>query len=268
MNKPAIAVAAIALIATPAFAAKVKAPPPQSVPSWTGFYVGGNVGGVWENDTINVGLYDPSAVFPGLFPGPIPAAFSYDRSSWLAGAQIGYNYQITNWVVGIETDFDATRLNAGQTLNPPSPFAVRYTSTATQNSTWLGTTRARIGMLWNNVLLYATAGVAYARVANSYFLTDVPSTGIISIFDADSATQFGWTAGGGLEIPFGRWSIKGEGLWYDLGNHTLSAPCFITTGAVCATPNAAFSVSYPNRGVIARLGLNYHFNSDFTAAGP
>jgi outer membrane immunogenic protein len=241
-----------------------KAPPLQPLSNWNGCYVGGNVGAIGDHDYTSVGLSDPVPNNSGLTglvaAGAIPINFSYDRSSWLAGGQVGCNHQFNNWVVGIETDLDATHLNGAQSLNPASPFAVRYTSGVTQDMNWLGTTRARIGSVWNNVLFYATGGVAYARVSNTYFNTDVPSTGIISIAAADSTTQVGWTLGGGLEVDLGRWSLKGEALWYSLGNHTLTAPCALVGGGTCSTPNAAFLPNYQNRGAIARVGLNYHFN--------
>jgi outer membrane immunogenic protein len=265
------AVLAAALIIAPigasAFAADMalKAPPSKPVAySWSGCYFGGNLGGLWARNSTSVGLYDPVPNNSGLTglvaAGAIPVGFGYDGNSWIAGGQAGCNYQRANLVVGIESDLDALSLNAGQTLNPPSPFAVRYTSTVTSQMNWFGTTRARIGTTWNNLLFYATGGAAYARVSNSYFLSDVPSTGIISISTADSSTRIGWTIGGGVEAGFGAWSVKGEALWYDLGGHTLSAPCATTAGPpTCSTPNAVLLPNYQNRGVVARLGLNYHF---------
>jgi hypothetical protein len=47
--------------------------------------------------------------------------------------------------------------------------------------------------------------------------------------------------------------------WYDLGSHTLTAPCTVVGGAVCSTPNTAFFSHLENHGVIARAGLSYHF---------
>jgi outer membrane immunogenic protein len=271
MNRVALCLAALVMILggralAADMAVKAPSPSPQPVSGWTGCYIGGNVGDIRENDTTTVGLYDPTSAFPGLFPGPIPPSFSYNRNSWLAGGQIGCNYQFTKSVVGIETDFDDTSLNGGQSLSPPSPFAVKYTSAVTQGTSWLGTTRARIGTVWNNVLLYATGGIAYGKTSNTYFLTDVPSTGIISILAADSATQLGWTVGGGLEVGLGQWSVKGEALYYDLGNHSLAANCTLVSGATCGTPNTVFTAHFANQGVIARIGLNYHFNIGPVAA--
>jgi len=108
--------------------------------------------------------------------------------------------------------------------------------------------------------------VAYAGVRDSYFQSDAAAGGPINIFASDSTTLFGWTAGGGAEVGFGQWSVKGEALYYDLGNHSLSANCTIVTGAACATPNTVFTAHFENRGVMARVGLNYHFNMGPVAA--
>jgi outer membrane immunogenic protein len=127
--------------------------------------------------------------------------------------------------------------------------------------------RGRLGFpAGNGVLLFGTGGVAYAGVRDSYFQSDAAAGGPVSIFAWDSATLFGWTAGGGADVGFGQWSVKGEALYYDLGNHSLAANCTVVTGATCATPNTVFTAHFENRGVIARIGLNYHFNTGPLAA--
>ena len=242
----------------------VKAPPspPAATYSWTGCYVGGNIGGIWEHDNAPITLFDPTGIATLAFTsGRIASGFSYDRSSVLGGGQLGCNWQATNWVVGIETDFDGTGLRGGGTSNTAVPGFLPLMSAVSQTMDWIGTTRGRIGVLTgNNILLYGTAGVAYAGVRESYFQSDAAAGGPINIFASDSTTLFGWTAGGGAEVAFGQWSVKGEALYYDLGNHSLAANCTIVTGAACATPNTVFTSHFENRGAIARVGLNYHFN--------
>jgi outer membrane immunogenic protein len=242
----------------------VKAPPapPAAVYSWTGCYVGANIGGIWEHDSTPITLFDPTGTATLAFTsGRIASGFSYDRNSVLGGGQLGCNWQVTNWVVGIETDFDGSGLKGGGTSNTAVPGFLPLTSAVTQKLDWIGTTRGRLGVVaGNNILLYGTAGVAYAGVRDSYYQSDAAAGGPINIFASDSTTLFGWTAGGGAEVGFGQWSVKGEALYYDLGNHSLAANCTIVTGAACATPNTVFTSHFENRGVIARVGLNYHFN--------
>jgi len=263
--------ALLALAGGSAFAADLpvapvyRGPPPAYVPSpaynFSGCYIGGNAGGMWEHDTTTITLNDPTDIAtPAFLAGAIPNGFNYDRSSWLAGGQIGCNYQVTNWLLGLETDFDGTNLIGGQTINTAVPGFLASTSTVTQNMDWIGTARGRFGMVWNNVLLYSTGGLAYGHVRNSYSFNNVVGGGTVSIASSDEPTQFGWTVGGGLEVGFGNWSVKGEALYYDLGSHTLSAPCTVVGGAACAGPNTTFFSTSENKGVIARAGVNYRFD--------
>jgi outer membrane immunogenic protein len=235
---------------------------PVVVYNWTGCYIGGSVGANWRRS------YDPSfslvdggsGAAAALAAGAIPPRYSIDGSGWLGGGQIGCNYQASNWVFGIETDISGTRLNGSQTLNTAVAGFFPVTASASQSMNWIGTTRGRIGWAFDNVLVYATGGAAYAKVSNTYGLSNVAGGGNVSTALADSANQFGWTLGAGLEVGFGQWSVKGEYLYYDIGSHTLTGNCTITGGALCAgaTPTT-FSTQFANRGSIARVGLNYRF---------
>jgi len=98
MKRLATAIAAIALIGTPAFAADmarkmpVKAPPPAPAPvySWTGWYIGGNVGGGWGDRDVTFTPNDPAAaVFSELFGQPSPSSFKLSGVG--GGLQLGYS---------------------------------------------------------------------------------------------------------------------------------------------------------------------------------
>src|SRR5215470_3848757 len=178
MNKVAIWTAAIALIATPAFAADiavkmpVKAPPPPPVPvfSWTGFYAGINGGYAWADRTFNFAGND--TVSQGLTCGPgggaigtcAPASFAMQGG--VGGGQAGYNWQFNrNWLLGIEADFDWSSLRGRGASNfifgGVSPIDIFR---ANENVDWFGTLRARLGFVSDNWLIYATGGFAYGRV--------------------------------------------------------------------------------------------------------
>jgi outer membrane immunogenic protein len=258
-----IAAVGLALLAlsAPARSADMplKAPPlsPAPVYSWTGCYLGGSAGGVWRrSDATNISVVDGgSGAGPAAAAGAIPTVFNYGGSSWVAGGQLGCNYQVSNWVFGIETDISGTKLNAGETINTNVPPFFPLTSSVSQDMSWIGTTRGRLGMAWGNVLLYGTGGAAYANVNYAYTQNNIAGGGPVAIAVSDSATQFGWTAGAGLEVGFGAWSLKGEYLFYDLGHHTLNAVCTTCTGL---SPTV-FSAHYHDSGSIARIGLNYRF---------
>ena len=73
-------------------------PPPPPVFSWTGFYIGGNLGGAWARGSVNDSLFGLSA--------------DLNRSGFIGGGQLGVNYQFSNIVLGAEWDFDWTSLDA------------------------------------------------------------------------------------------------------------------------------------------------------------
>ncbi len=136
-------------------------PPPASVYNWTGFYAGLNLGYEWGTVT-NSGI-DPSGV--------------------AGGGQVGYNWQIGQFVFGAETDIQAS--SADDTF-APYKFS----------NPWFGTLRGRAGFAINNVLLYGTLGLAYG----------------------DLKAQFG---GLGMEVGFTpNWSAKVEYLYMDLGSRS------------------------------------------------
>jgi outer membrane immunogenic protein len=206
VKKLATAIAAIALIGTPAFAADmaVKAPPPPPAPvySWTGFYAGLNAGWSWGNQDTSVNFPGPSpTTFTFLTPhGPAIDTFFdpiapvvYQESTHpngaIGGAQFGYNWQSTsNWIFGVEADFQASGENAdGNThqnaMNGPAiifgpPFgpppsgsaAISLTQSISHNDEldWFGTVRGRLGYaIWPTIMLYATGGLAYGQLNKS-----------------------------------------------------------------------------------------------------
>jgi outer membrane immunogenic protein len=198
-----------------------KAPPPLW--SWTGFYVGGNVGGAW-------GTSSATNPFFGF-----QTTGDYPTSGIIAGGQAGYNWQFSSWVLGLETDMDWSDVK-GTTSNGICSGVVCTTS-----DSWLGTTRARFGYAVDHLLVYGTGGVAYGDVK-----FDVSPA---APFGANAATtRTGWTAGAGLEYAFTRnWSAKLEYLYVDLGTADLACTPGCGTGA------------HPFNENIVRGGVNFHF---------
>ena len=86
--------------------APVYTPLPPPVFSWTGFYVGGNVGWGWLRDNGETFCVNPAGVLNG--PGCSAQTATGDQirgDEFIGGAQAGYNWQINNWVLGVEADF-------------------------------------------------------------------------------------------------------------------------------------------------------------------
>jgi len=220
-----------------------KAPPPAPVYSWTGVYWGVNIGYSWgqaKNDVDVVG---------------VPFSDSQDVNGVIGGGQIGINWQVANWVFGLESDIQAS----GQKGNSSASFIDPNTGDAfvvgaNHKLNWFGTSRVRIGFLpTEQVLLYATGGVAYGQVQSSYGIADL-NTGDAASLDFKS-TRAGWTVGAGVEgLLGGGWSAKLEYLYVDLGKNT-SAANF--DGVTVASFDSKFTDN------IVRVGLNYKFGSSF-----
>jgi outer membrane immunogenic protein len=197
----------------------VEAPLYVPVFTWTGFYVGANAGYAWgQVDSTNLGVI-------GGFGG-----FD-DPDGFIGGGQIGYNYQIGQWVVGLEADFQGTDLKAS---------AAAGAFTASNEINWFGTVRGRVGYAFDRFLPYVTGGFAYGNVKNK--LTG-PGFAI-----SDDNTQYGWTIGGGLEYAFtNNLTAKLEYLYVDLDKESINVP----GGQFTSNVETQFSV--------VRAGLNYKF---------
>jgi outer membrane immunogenic protein len=132
LNKITACVAAIAaLIAAPAFAAPL--PPPAPVYTWTGWYVGGNVGYSWgdADSDLNGAGTATSQIEPGGFKGfPFPIQFNGGSDTVrlkgaIGGAQVGYNYQVNSlWVLGLESDFQISGERGSSSFVDPFSSAV------------------------------------------------------------------------------------------------------------------------------------------------
>jgi outer membrane immunogenic protein len=206
MKKILAATIGLALIAAPAMAADLavkapmyKAPPPVYVFSWTGCYVGGNVGGVWVHKdwidhqvgTANFGLSDGT----------------HDPNSWIGGVQAGCDYQFAGgFVVGIAGDYDWTNANAS---NASILFPGFTNSSKVKN---LASVTGRIGYAWDRFLGYVKGGGAWESDDHLY----INAAG--TVFGVASATRGGWTVGIGGEYAFTNWlSGFAEYDYYDFG---------------------------------------------------
>ena len=148
--------------------------------------------------------------FGHLDPGE---GFAYTYDGFIGGGQVGCNYQINQWVLGVEGTF------AGATIKgDAADLAVLNDDVFTTKINSLATVTARIGYAWNNVLLYAKGGYAGANV--QFSVSDTCCVGG-SPMGAGSAThwQSGWTIGTGLEYGLTpNWIIGVEYNYVDLGS--------------------------------------------------
>ena len=206
--------------------------------TWSGFYMGVNLGVAFGNDN-DRGLR--AVALPGAGPG-IVAAVDYvnaglaaadrdnDRNTSLTGGvQIGYNWQFGGLVVGLEADINAKGRNGDRrdyTIVGTGQYAPYELDVfeSRRGANWFGTIRPRIGMAFDRTLLYVTGGLAYGsgnRGTDSVVLYDTR-------FDPDreiatwtgsrrSGGNWGWTLGAGIEHAFSQnWTMKLEYLYVDL----------------------------------------------------
>lgn len=250
MRGLAIAVCAVAMGTSLASAADmripVKAPPVAAVYSWTGFYVGGNVGYSWgdarndQTDTLTtssitrafrtdtgaeVTAITGSAPFANIvFPIVGPTTTLTSGTSGKArvdgvvgGIQGGYNWQFDrSWIVGIETDFQGSGERGGFTTCTAGCVAGSAFGSAFNRLDWYGSTRLRLGVLpHERVFLYTTGGVAYGHLRSNYesgFIGQTLLTG------STGRTRVGWIAGAGVEGAIDRnWTVRAEYFYMDLG---------------------------------------------------
>jgi outer membrane immunogenic protein len=265
-----------ALVAGPATAADLARPVYRApvvyapVASWTGFYVGGNVGYAWATDDYT--LTTPQ-LFTGAFP-PINAAPGAAGTGSLTprgetgGFQAGYNYQIQRLVVGAEVDFDALALHNTSTLATIFPpgfgnvfSGLPLTSSSTMRTDWLVTARARVGYTpWDRLLVYVTGGAAWTQVHYSETNTYSFTGGVDVETGSITQTRGAWTIGGGAEfVLFGQWTAKAEYLYANFG--TVTTQAFIPAIGFAPSAGAPFIHTADLKTNIVRVGLNYRFPS-------
>ena len=234
-------IALSALIAGPALAADLparapvyKGPPPVYF-SWTGCYIGGNIGAarVKRELTDTFTGADWGGTGDGVF---------------MAGGQVGCNYQFNSFVIGAEWDADwlGDRDSDGTGVT-----IAGNTYKASANSKWTSTLAARFGFAVNSWLFYGKAGFGWVGIGD-IAITNV-TTGA-SLVGSSSGTVSGPMFGVGIEYGFSNnWSVKAE---FD----TIRLPdrSFIATGAVL--PALAGDTFTSRRNVQElKIGLNYRF---------
>ena len=224
-------VALVALGAAPALAADLAARPYTKAPayaapvySWTGFYVGGHIGGAFGGNNNFAG-------FGGNNDG-----------RFLGGVQVGADYQFApNWVLGVEGQYSWLGDNNNVVTFTGAGLGYVYTT----NQRALGSVTGRLGYTWGPAMLYVKGGYAYSDNSETLvFGATSPA------FTFDSGHRDGYTVGAGLEYMFApNWSAKAEYMYYDFGNSRFVSPA----------PLATFG-SFRTDDHTVKVGLNYRFN--------
>jgi outer membrane immunogenic protein len=229
MNKILLGAVVCVAFAAPAFAADMpartytKAPvykAPEVIYNWTGFYLGGHVG--------------------GAFPGS--NSLQGGDARFMGGVQGGFDYQFagSNWVIGAEAQYSWLTGNSGAGVAFPGGAVI------TGNTDQIGSATGRLGYAFGPTLLYAKGGYAWRGNDN---LLGVSTNGVPVAFTANGNHRDGYTVGAGLEYMFTpNWSIKGEYQYYNFGSTTF-------TGG----PAPIIGSHFRDDDHTVKLGINYRF---------
>jgi outer membrane immunogenic protein len=221
----------------PAPRAPVAYIPPPPPFSWTGFYIGGNAGFGWNqggvcDTTANVCFGNPSG--NGVFIG---------------GGQVGANYQMGSFVIGVEGDFDWAANNKNSLPGVAiGPATYRISS----NDRWITTLAARFGWAVDHLLVYGKAGGGWVGNGN-FAITNVGTGASVAI--SNSNTNSGWLVGLGAEYALtNNWTVKGEYDYLGVSNMTYTAPAGFG-------PVSGHTLASSGRSVqMLTAGVNYLFN--------
>lgn len=258
----------------------VKAPPPPPPPppfTWTGVYIGAHLGGGWANNDGDIDAVSRFKDGPPLFNN---FHHELNGSSFIGGGQLGANWQFDeNWVIGVEGDITATRIQAVESLNRVDLLGVRdFNLVVNRDIDWLASVRGRVGYAWDRWLVYATGGGAWARIKVDESLFS-PTVRVFS--ERESRSRSGWVVGGGAEYAFagygwgvkqtapggpwggGNWVVRAEFLHYQFERFDRDfdfAFFGVTADSVVNRNNFTARHRLDDLEVnVARVGLSYRF---------
>jgi outer membrane immunogenic protein len=219
----------------------------QAQTSWSGFYLGANVGAAWT---------DIDASFANV-PGPVvgggDGTYSLDGTGFIGGLHAGFNWQSQQLVLGLEGDISWLGANGESAAVTISPVLFPgFSETLSAETNWIAMLRARIGWAFTpSLMAYLTGGFAWGDVDVGYTAA-LTGAGASTFSASDSSTNTGWTIGGGLEWALTRnWLVRAEYLYVDLGSTTLTTPANATSGAT--------STRFEHNADILRAGISYKF---------
>ncbi|MEH2473128.1 opacity protein-like surface antigen [Nitrobacteraceae bacterium AZCC 2161] len=245
--------------ASPAIAyakAPIAAAPSSSSASWAGFYLGVHGGYGWATDK-----FSTTVSLAGDTVGSIKSA------GWIAGGQVGHNWQFDRVVAGLELDFSGAGLDGSSSSPLIGGGGATEMYKFSERVKYLGTARGRLGWLpTGNVLLYGTAGLAWERLDNTETHVTTNAGVTTTSFSTSPVDRFGWVAGAGAEsLLFGtNWVARIEYLHYDFGHNATA-----TNAAINFPPTPAVSIASTagHQTIdVVRAGLSYKFGDPAAAS--
>ncbi|HUI21127.1 MAG TPA: outer membrane beta-barrel protein [Methylocella sp.] len=264
-------VGVIALTGSAALAADLpsRAPPPAYIPpapifTWTGIYVGGQVGYAWASGANRVSGIDPVT---GI---AFDSSIGQNPNGVIGGANVGYNYEIPQWnwftssgvVIGVEGSVDGTSLtNTAGLVFPDGTALTAHTSADIQ-----GRIVGRLGLAWDRLLIFAAGGVAFGGFNTDFsifgpaFVTPagVPF-GAFGGTSSFSQTRVGWTVGGGIQYAItNNWSVRADYRYTDWGS--INNALFGGDAFALAFPGFGFNGNRHIQQNQVQVGFDYKFD--------
>jgi len=188
--------------------------------TWSGCYVGGNLGYYRSQFDSRITFDD----VPGGVDDPVPETYLNDpltTKGFTGGGQVGCQYQVNHFVVGVEGDYNWTNRNSEERFYAPDPVGEPFDSVRQSVSMKsLYSVRGRVGLAEDRALVYVTAGWAGARFDHSFFLNDGGATGD----PFANAGQYSYTSNGvvlGAGVQYAltdNWIIGAEFLHFSFGD--------------------------------------------------
>jgi outer membrane immunogenic protein len=213
-----------------------------------GFYLGGHLGGASQDWT-----WQDRDDWTGEVDGDLHNFASGTDSGLAGGVQAGFNWQRGCTVLGFEADWswadlDSSKLFSDGDAPPPDTDTLRVRS----NIDGFGTLRTRAGVVVDNLLLYATGGLAFADIERRATLHDESLAQDETFTFSD--TRLGLAAGVGTEWAITDFiSLKSEALWLRFEEDSGSRICAL---AVCER-NEPKRFDFQDDVFTARIGLNF-----------
>jgi outer membrane immunogenic protein len=225
--------------------------------SWTGFYIGAQVGGGWGRKEWS-DSFDPVLTNNNHTTGPDA---TYDVDGPLAGGLIGFNWQYGWTVFGVEADANWADIKGTGTNDPgnitgPTSGGCLDQGPCTTKIDALGTITGRLGVAADRALFYAKGGAAWVREKHTVGFHDpqFPNDPFSNYSGTTSQTRWGWTVGGGFEYAFANnWSAKIEYNYMDFGREQVT---------FSFTPTQSFGTggNLEQTMHVVKGGLNYRFS--------
>ena len=245
----------------------LKAPPPPApvMYNWNGIYIGAHIGGAWFDGNHN-DRFDPALTTLTGFTF-VDHGFGHNNGRFIGGGQIGWNYQVSQWVWGIEGQISGVASNNDdQACGFFAPAgANNFLFRCRDRSGWIASIAARLGVAFGqtgNWLLYVKGGGAFAdanfglRFRDDCATIIVPATICTSgaTFNNNDNTRSGWMVGVGLEYgAWGNWSWKLEYNFMDFGHRDIHFDTVLPGGRI------VHDLDFDRQINVVKFGLNYHF---------